>query len=156
MDSRNVSMTFTRHGKRVLLLKGFISKKGGCVSAVFIVVSDADCCAVGPRFESGEDMGVCKCIVPGHGDTLSSRQAASPFSATASQLCAKLQTDIRPQVSRISVIGRLHKRGLLAERPTVCIQFTFVLRRICLTWYRKHRQRSVQESSTPSMSPNAA
>ncbi|GFV11681.1 uncharacterized protein TNCV_976701 [Trichonephila clavipes] len=45
-----------------------------------IVVSDADCGAVGPGSHPGEGMDVCKCIVPvGHGDTLNSRQAASPL-----------------------------------------------------------------------------
>ncbi|GFW81474.1 uncharacterized protein TNCV_2881521 [Trichonephila clavipes] len=44
------------------------------------VVSDADCCAVFLGSSPGEDMDVCKCIVPSrHGRTLSSRRAASPF-----------------------------------------------------------------------------
>ncbi|GFU03145.1 hypothetical protein TNCV_2720601 [Trichonephila clavipes] len=46
-----------------------------------IVVSDADCCAVGPGFESRRRHGcLCKCIVPlWHGGTLNSRRASSPF-----------------------------------------------------------------------------
>ncbi|GFW36958.1 uncharacterized protein TNCV_5018571 [Trichonephila clavipes] len=44
-----------------------------------IVVSDADCGAVGHGFESRrKGMDVCKCIVPArHGGTLNSRRAAS-------------------------------------------------------------------------------
>ncbi|GFX85301.1 uncharacterized protein TNCV_2675761 [Trichonephila clavipes] len=43
------------------------------------VVSDADCCAVRPGFESRRH-DVCKCIVPsGHGVILNSRRAASPL-----------------------------------------------------------------------------
>ncbi|GFW21347.1 uncharacterized protein TNCV_1531721 [Trichonephila clavipes] len=43
-----------------------------------IVVSDADCSAVGTRF--GDDMDVFKCIVPlRHRGTLNSRRAASPL-----------------------------------------------------------------------------
>ncbi|GFW30599.1 hypothetical protein TNCV_455371 [Trichonephila clavipes] len=42
-----------------------------------IVVSDADCCAVGPGFNPGEGMDVCKCIVPlCHGSTLKSRKSS--------------------------------------------------------------------------------
>ncbi|GFW34520.1 hypothetical protein TNCV_1463711 [Trichonephila clavipes] len=45
-----------------------------------IVVSDADCGAVGPGFESGEGMDVCKCIVPSlHAGTLNSCRAARPL-----------------------------------------------------------------------------
>ncbi|GFU75863.1 hypothetical protein TNCV_1653211 [Trichonephila clavipes] len=45
-----------------------------------IVVSDADCCAVGTGFDSGEDMDFCKCIVPSrHRSTLNSRRAANPL-----------------------------------------------------------------------------
>ncbi|GFU66660.1 uncharacterized protein TNCV_3111441 [Trichonephila clavipes] len=44
------------------------------------VVSDADCCAVGPGLNPVEDMDVCKCIVPSrHGGTLNSRRATTPF-----------------------------------------------------------------------------
>ncbi|GFS53312.1 uncharacterized protein TNCV_3845131 [Trichonephila clavipes] len=44
------------------------------------LVSDTNCCAVAPRFESREDMDVCKCIVPSrHGATLISRRAANPL-----------------------------------------------------------------------------
>ncbi|GFW96022.1 hypothetical protein TNCV_957371 [Trichonephila clavipes] len=45
-----------------------------------IVVSDAECCDVGPGFESREGMDVCKCIVPSrHGGTLNSHPAESPL-----------------------------------------------------------------------------
>ncbi|GFT57514.1 uncharacterized protein TNCV_803711 [Trichonephila clavipes] len=45
-----------------------------------IVVGDADCSAVGTGLNPGEDMDVCKCIVPlRHGGTLNSRQAAKPL-----------------------------------------------------------------------------
>ncbi|GFU40738.1 uncharacterized protein TNCV_3230971 [Trichonephila clavipes] len=45
-----------------------------------IVVSDAGCGAEGMRSNPGEDMDVCKCIVPlRHGGTLNSRRAASPL-----------------------------------------------------------------------------
>ncbi|GFT75679.1 hypothetical protein TNCV_5059841 [Trichonephila clavipes] len=44
-----------------------------------IVVSDADCCAVRPGFESRRRH-VCKCIVPTrHGSTLNSCRAANPL-----------------------------------------------------------------------------
>ncbi|GFV41731.1 hypothetical protein TNCV_3628821 [Trichonephila clavipes] len=44
------------------------------------VVSDADCCTVGPGFESGEAMDVSKCIVPvRHVGILNSRRVASPL-----------------------------------------------------------------------------
>ncbi|GFT73966.1 hypothetical protein TNCV_4895821 [Trichonephila clavipes] len=50
----------------------------GCPSG--IIVSDAGCCAVGPGFESGKDMDVCKYLVPlRDGDTINSRRAASPL-----------------------------------------------------------------------------
>ncbi|GFW19897.1 hypothetical protein TNCV_3562001 [Trichonephila clavipes] len=44
------------------------------------MISDADCDAVGLGSNPGEDMDVCKCIVPlRHGGTLNSRRAASPL-----------------------------------------------------------------------------
>ncbi|GFX46662.1 hypothetical protein TNCV_4038131 [Trichonephila clavipes] len=45
-----------------------------------IVVSDADCFAIGLGSNPGEDRDVCKCIVPSRqGGTLNSRRAASPL-----------------------------------------------------------------------------
>ncbi|GFY25414.1 hypothetical protein TNCV_2485341 [Trichonephila clavipes] len=44
------------------------------------MVNDADYCAVGLSSNPGEDMDVCKCIVPSrHGDILNSRRTASPL-----------------------------------------------------------------------------
>ncbi|GFU05419.1 hypothetical protein TNCV_3290721 [Trichonephila clavipes] len=45
------------------------------------VVSDTDCCVVSPLgSNSGEDMDVCKCIVPSrHGGAINSSQAANPL-----------------------------------------------------------------------------
>ncbi|GFV16702.1 hypothetical protein TNCV_4418891 [Trichonephila clavipes] len=41
--------------------------------------SDADCCAVGPGFESRIRHDVCKCVVPlRHGGTLNSHRATCP------------------------------------------------------------------------------
>ncbi|GFW96687.1 transposon Tf2-9 polyprotein [Trichonephila clavipes] len=45
-----------------------------------IVVSDADCCAVGMDSNPGEDMDVCKCLMPSrHGGTINSRRPVSPL-----------------------------------------------------------------------------
>ncbi|GFU15803.1 hypothetical protein TNCV_2367641 [Trichonephila clavipes] len=44
------------------------------------MVSDADCCAVGLGSIPGENLDVCKCIVPSwHGGTLNSRRVDSPL-----------------------------------------------------------------------------
>ncbi|GFW51027.1 hypothetical protein TNCV_3593091 [Trichonephila clavipes] len=44
------------------------------------VVCDANCCAVGLGLNPGEDMDVCKWIVPSwHGSTLNGRRVASPL-----------------------------------------------------------------------------
>ncbi|GFU98883.1 DUF5641 domain-containing protein [Trichonephila clavipes] len=49
----------------------------GKVISTHPVVSDADCCAVGLRSNPGEDMDVCKCIVPlRYGGTLNSRKSS--------------------------------------------------------------------------------
>ncbi|GFW86655.1 hypothetical protein TNCV_4334391 [Trichonephila clavipes] len=45
-----------------------------------LVVSDANCCAVGMGSNPGEDIEVCKCFVlVRHGGTLNSRRATSPL-----------------------------------------------------------------------------
>ncbi|GFY33291.1 hypothetical protein TNCV_1241411 [Trichonephila clavipes] len=51
-----------------------------CESPSGIVISDTDCCAVRPGFESRRAMDVCKCIVSlWHEDTLNSHRVASPL-----------------------------------------------------------------------------
>ncbi|GFU07884.1 uncharacterized protein TNCV_3551931 [Trichonephila clavipes] len=67
-----------RPWSRALLVHAF--RRSWICRSSSIVVSDADCCAVGTGLNPGEDTDVCKCNVPSrHGGTLNSRRAASPL-----------------------------------------------------------------------------
>ncbi|GBL75556.1 hypothetical protein AVEN_154895-1 [Araneus ventricosus] len=68
--------------------------------------------------------------------------------ATASQLYHDLYTATGTRVSRVTVSKRLHKTGLLARRPAVCVPLTSMNRRVCLTWCREHRDWSMGQWAT--------
>ncbi|GFV29489.1 transposable element Tcb2 transposase [Trichonephila clavipes] len=67
-------------GRVGLVIKSLIDSMPQSCHASGIVVSDADCCAVGMGSNPGEIMDVSKCIVPlRHRGAINSRRGASPF-----------------------------------------------------------------------------
>ncbi|GBN14676.1 Transposable element Tcb2 transposase [Araneus ventricosus] len=68
--------------------------------------------------------------------------------ATASQLSRDLYAATGSRVSRVTVSKRLHKIGLFARRPAVCVPLTSTNRRVRLAWCREHRDWSMDQWAT--------
>ncbi|GFV01728.1 hypothetical protein TNCV_3261411 [Trichonephila clavipes] len=95
----------------------FAPVKSLIMSPIWYRVSAADCCAVGLGLNPGEEMDICKCIVPWwHESTLNGRPATSPLEV------GKRKRGGDPWTTPRLISSKLGGNRAKRNRPTTCIR----------------------------------